>query len=90
LSTPKHSFREVLILVLMHTTLNFFMRIRENATHLSYPISYPNSDEEYYGYVSQVDDANRAATKELINCIGKPALALVTYKMRRGFYARFT
>ncbi|NKB70476.1 MAG: hypothetical protein GKR89_25685 [Candidatus Latescibacteria bacterium] len=70
--------------MLMHNTLGFLRRIRKPDSPFRYPLDYPDPDDEYFGYVVKgVDQANRAATKELINCVGKPALALVALQTGR-------
>ena len=72
--------------ILMHDVYRFLSRVRGNPPYLTYPLNYPDPEGELYGYdCRQVRAANGTlgpGTKELINCVGKAALAIVTLKAK--------
>ena len=73
--------------LLMHETWRFLTRVRSNPTYLSYPLNYPDPKAEFYGYDSgEIDESALPDTKELMNCVGKAALAIVT--LQAGVYVK--
>ena len=70
----------------MHDVYYFLSRVRGNPPYLTFPLNYPDPEGEFYGYdCRQVRAANGTlapSTKELINCVGKAALAIVTLKAK--------
>ena len=73
--------------LLMHETCRFLSRVRSNPPYLSYPLNYPDPNAEYYGYDrGERDRSAQPDTKELMNCVGKVALAIVT--LQAGVYVK--
>jgi hypothetical protein len=72
--------------MLVFIIYNFFARIRGNPRFLTYPLEYPDHAAPFYGYACRTirdqDGCDVPSTKELINCVGKPALAMVTAEAR--------
>ncbi len=72
--------------LLMHDVYRFLSRVRGNPPYLTYPVNYPDPEGEFYGYdCREVRAANGTlvpGTKEIINCVGKAALAIVTLKAK--------
>lgn len=68
--------------MLLFLTYRFLARVRGNPTFLTYPLEYPDPHAPFYGYdcrtIRTLDRGEQPSTKELINCVGKPALAMVT------------
>lgn len=69
---------------LMHVPYRFFSRIRGNPEYLRFPLDYPDPQKEFYGYdtreVRVADNSRHPGTKEIINCVGKSALAIIALK----------
>ena len=72
--------------ILMHIPYRFFSRIRGNPEYLLFPLVYPDSKAEFYGYDTRearaADSSMHAGTKEIINCVGKSALAIIALKAK--------
>ena len=68
--------------ILLYLIYRFFARVRGNPSFLTYPLEYPDPHAPFYGYdcraIRTPDGNEQPSTKELINCVGKPALAMVT------------
>ncbi len=69
---------------LMHVPYRFFSRIREKPEFLVFPLNYPDPEGEFYGYdireACAADGGMHPGTKEIINCVGKSALAIIALK----------
>ena len=69
---------------LMHVPYRFFSRIRGNPEYLRFPLDYPNPQGDFYGYdireARAADNSMHPGTKEIINCVGKSALAIIALK----------
>ena len=69
---------------LMHVPYRFFSRIRGNPEFLVFPLNYPDPVGEFYGYDTRearaADNSMHPGTKEIINCVGKSALAIIALK----------
>ena len=72
--------------VLLFETYRFLSRVRGNPPFLTYPLDYPDPGADYYGYERRMahaaDGSVQPSTKALINCVGKPALAIVTVEAK--------
>lgn len=69
---------------LMHVPYRFFSRIREKPEFLVFPLNYPDPEGQFYGYDKRKSrdavGSLRPGTKEIINCVGKSALAIIALK----------
>ena len=66
---------------LLFDAYRFLSRVRGNPPFLTYPLEYPDPNEKYFGYTQSIqnnDGTEKTNTKELINCVGKAALGIVT------------
>lgn len=64
---------------------HFLARVRGNPPYLTFPLEYPDPNAKFYGYTQRMQtngEKNKTSTKELINCVGKAALAMVTIQGR--------
>ncbi len=68
---------------MMAEGLSRIANVRENVDVLTYPVAYPDADQDYYGYVSgmitDADGQSQPSTKTLINVVGKPATAIILH-----------
>lgn len=68
----------------MHVPYRFYSRIRGKPECLVFPLNYPDPEGQFYGYDKRkARDAVgtlRPGTKEIINCVGKSALAIIAFK----------
>lgn len=71
---------------LMYVPYRFFSRIRGNPEYLLFPLDYPDPEGEFYGYDTRqacaADGSMHPGTKEIINCVGKSALAIIALKAK--------
>ena len=71
---------------LLFDAYRFLSRVRGNPPFLTCPLDYPDPNAEFFGYtqrtIQTVDGAEQVSTKELINCVGKAALGMVTTQGR--------
>ena len=71
---------------LMHVPYRFFSRIRGKPEFLVFPLNYPDPEGEFYGYDKRkaraADGTLLPGTKEIINCVGKSALAIIALKAK--------
>lgn len=76
--------------MLVHDVCRFLSHLRHDPPSLTYPLDFPDSQNEFYGYdgrpLYELDGTRRPGTKALINCVGKIALAIVTLKA--GVYVK--
>jgi len=70
---------------LLFDAYRFLARVRGNPPFLTFPLEYPNPNAKFFGYTQRmrtIDGTEKTSTKELINCVGKAALAMVTVQGR--------
>lgn len=71
---------------LLFDAYRFLSRVRGNPPFLTCPLDFPDIGSKFYGYdrrrIKTMNGFERASTKELINCVGKAALGIVTVRGR--------
>ena len=72
---------------MMADGLQLIKALRRDLGVLTYPLGYPDADDELYGYAQRlVNDADgnaQQSTKSLMNVIGKPATAIIMHKTKQ-------